>query len=212
MERQMTELVSQPTTVKGFNLKLAEADVVRYLKIAFKRRVMNTGKEVRNNQPLNEAVTKAAHWLVAPDRIGLKILGGPGTGKSTLVKAMQDVIIRYNLSQPFGGIGLNIQPALLIVDRCLRGDPEMSITGLIGKAALAIDDLGLEPVSIKYYGSELMPIRDIVHQRINNDAPTIIITNLNEGDIYKKYGERLRDRLKDMSTIILDGESNRYNG
>lgn len=211
MERRMTELTSQPATVKGFNLQLAEVDVVRYLRIAFKCRVKNTGKEVRNSQPLNEAFAKAAHWLVAPDRIGLKILGGPGTGKSTLVKAMQDVIIRYNLSQPLGGIGLNIQPALLIADRCLRGDPEMSITAMIGKAALAIDDLGLEPVTVKYYGSELMPIRDIVHQRINNDAPTIIITNLNQDDIHRKYGERLRDRLKDMTTIILDGESNRSN-
>ncbi len=207
----MTELVSQPVTVRGFNLKLPESDVARYLEIVFGRLVMETGKRVRNSQPLHDAFTKAAHWLVAPDRIGLKIMGGPGTGKSTLVKAMQGVINQYNMSQPFGAIGLVIQPALLIADRCLRGDCEMSITAMIKKPALAIDDLGLEPVTVKYYGSELMPVRDIVHQRINDNAPTIIVTNLNEADILKKYGERLRDRMKDMSTIILDGISNRNN-
>lgn len=207
----MTELVSQPITVRGFNLKLPESDVARYLEIVFGRLVMETGKRVRNSQPLHDAFTKAAHWLVAPDRIGLKIMGGPGTGKSTLVKAMQEVINQYNMSQPFGAIGLVIQPALLIADRCLRGDCEMSITAMIKKPALAIDDLGFEPVTVKYYGSELMPVRDIVHQRINDNAPTIIVTNLNEADILKKYGERLRDRMKDMTTIILDGISNRNN-
>ncbi len=207
----MTELVSQPVTVRGFNLKLPESDVARYLEIVFGRLVMETGKRVRNSQPLHDAFAKAAHWLVAPDRVGLKIMGGTGTGKSTLVKAMQEVINRYNMSRSFGAVGLIIQPALLIADRCLRGDPEMSITAMIKKPALAIDDMGLEPVTVKYYGSELMPVRDIVHQRINDNAPTIIVTNLNESDILKKYGERLRDRLKDMSTIILDGDSNRNN-
>lgn len=207
----MTELVSQPVTVRGFNLVLPESDVVRYLEISFARLVMETGKRVRSSQPLHDAFEKAAHWLVAPDRVGLKIMGGPGTGKSTLVKAMQEVINRYNMSRSFGAFGLVIQPALLIADRCLRGDPEMSITTMIKKPALAIDDMGLEPVTVKYYGSELMPVRDIVHQRINDNAPTIIVTNLNESDILKKYGPRLHDRMKDMSTIILDGDSNRTN-
>ncbi len=207
----MTALASQPVTVRGFNLKLSESDVARYLEIVFGHLVKETGKRIRNSQPLHVAFAKAAHWLVAPDRIGLKIIGRPGTGKSTLVRAMQVVINQYNMSQPCGAIGLIIQPALLIADRCLRSDSEMSITAMIKKPALAIDDLGLEPVAVKYYGSELMPVRDIVHQRINDNAPTIIVTNLNEADILKKYGERLRDRMKDMSTIILDGDSNRSN-
>lgn len=207
----MTELISRPAMVKGFNLNLPEDSVVKYLQMAFSIRVRETGKTIRNSPGLQDAFKKAAHWLVAPDRIGLKILGSPGTGKSTLVKAMQDVINQYIMSQSGCRFGLIIQPALLIVDRCLRGDPEMSITKMIERPALAIDDLGLEPLAVKYYGSELMPIRDIIHQRINNDAPTIIVTNLNEDDIQKKYGERFRDRLKDMTTIILNGDSNRSN-
>ncbi len=211
MQRRMTELASQPITVRGFNLKLPESDVARYLEVAFGRLTLETGKPARYSQPLRDAFAKAAHWLVAPDRIGLKIMGGPGTGKSTLVKAMQSVINQYNMSQPFGAIGLVIQPALLIADRCLRGDPEMSITAMIKKPALAIDDLGLEPVTVKYYGTELMPIHDIVHQRLNDNAPTVIVTNLDEAKILKMYGLRFHDRMKDMSTIILDGVSNRGN-
>lgn len=207
----MNELVSRPITVRGFNMKLPESDVVRYLEIAFGRLVMETGKRIRKSQSLYDAFLKAAHWLVAPDRVGLKIMGGPGTGKSTLVKAMQEVINQYNMSRSFGAFGLVIQPALLIVDRCLRGDPEMSITAMIKKPALAIDDLGLEPITVKYYGTELMPIHDIVHQRINDNAPTVIVTNLDESKILKTYGPRLHDRMKDMSTIILDGASNRNN-
>ena len=82
---------------------------------------------------------------------------------------------------------------------------------MIKKTALAIDDLGLEPITVKYYGTELMPIHDIVHQRINDNAPTVIVTNLDESKILKMYGLRLHDRMKDMSTIILDGISNRNN-
>ena len=76
---------------------------------------------------------------------------------------------------------------------------------------LAIDDVGVEPTEVKYYGSELRPIIDIILHRSNENKPTIIASNFGESDFLNKYGERVFDRLKDMTTILMNGESNRSN-
>lgn len=208
----MSAMRSQESTVPRFNLMISEQEVVRYLLSIFDMEVAKTGKRLQRTAALTNAIQAAAHWIVAPERVGLKIMGKPGTGKSTLVMSMKRLIEEYWVITNQRDVpGLLIKPALLIADSCLRGDTTMSITELVSRPALAIDDMGLEPTTIKYYGSELMPIRDIVHERINQNRITIVATNLNETEIRNKYGARLCDRLRDMTTIILDGESHRCN-
>ena len=87
-----------------------------------------------------------------------------------------------------------------------------SITALgNSRGVIAIDDIGKEEPSVKYYGSTIMPIADIIQLRANKDLPTICITNLNEQELLKAYGSRVVDRLKDFTTIMFTGTSHRNN-
>ena len=76
---------------------------------------------------------------------------------------------------------------------------------------MAIDDLGVEPTTVKHYGNEIMPLADILHRRADERKVTIVVTNLDKELILDRYRERVYDRMRDMTTIILDGQSNRGN-
>ncbi len=184
------------------------AEAIRYL---FSLQCAQTGKVADISPMVIKAIEKAAHWLVNPERVSLKILGTPGTGKTTLLYAIREFIWRYNQTQPFGRVGLPIHPALMIADSFLRGDTNFTLKNASSIPVLAIDDVGVEPTEVKYYGSEIRPLTDIILHRSNENKPTIIVSNFGEPDFLAKYGERVFDRLKDMTTILMTGESNRRN-
>ena len=184
------------------------AEAITYL---FSLQCAQTGKVADISPMVVKAIEKAAHWLVNPERVSLKILGTPGTGKTTLLYAIREFIWRYNQTQPFGRVGLPIHPALMIADSFLRGDTNFTLKNASSIPVLAIDDVGVEPTEVKYYGSEIRPLTDIILHRSNENKPTIIVSNFGEPDFLAKYGERVLDRLKDMTTILMTGESNRRN-
>lgn len=205
------ESVSQASIAKPFEIDLPEGEVAEAIGQLFLLKCAQTGKVGNISEMVRHAIEKAAHWLVAPERVSLKILGQPGTGKTTLLYAIREFIYRYNQTQPFGRPGVSIHPALMIADAFLRNDENFNLRRASAIPVLAIDDVGVEPTSVKYFGSDLRPISDIILQRSNENKPTIIVSNFGERDFLEKYGERVADRLKDMTTIIMNGESNRRN-
>lgn len=190
---------------------MPEAKVAEALAYLYMFKCAQTGKVADITPMVTKAIERAAHWLVNPERVSLKILGTPGTGKTTLLLAIREFIFRHNQTQPFGRPGLYIQPALMIADSFLRNDANFDLRRASLIPILAIDDVGVEPTEVKYYGSELRPITDIILHRSNENKPTIIVSNFGESDFLNKYGERVFDRLKDMTTILMNGESNRSN-
>lgn len=71
-------------------------------------------------------------------------------------------------------------------------------------------DLGAEE-DAKHYGNNRNVIEEIIFSRYENNTPFIythFTTNLNAKEIEARYGERFRDRVKEMcNTIILNGAS-----
>ena len=196
---------------KPFDIDMQESQVAEAITYLFSLSCAKTGKVANITPMVVKAIENAARWLVHPDRVSLKILGTPGTGKTTLLYAIREFIWRYNQTRPSKQIGLRIHPALMIVDSFQRNDANLDLNIAVSIPVLAIDDVGVEATEIKYYGSEIRPITDIILHRSNENKPTIIVSNFGESDFLAKYGERVFDRLKDMTTILMTGESNRRN-
>ena len=68
----------------------------------------------------------------------------------------------------------------MIVDAFQRKDANLDLNMAVSIPVLAIDDVGVEATEIKYYGSELRPVTDIILHRSNENKPTIIVSNFGE--------------------------------
>lgn len=170
--------------------------------------IVESGKTVRFTPEHYKAVDLAAWWLTTGQTWGLKIMGGVGTGKSTLMEAIRKFVNSYmRRVPPQQQVFINKCDASVIADS-FREDSE-DCQAWFRYRAVAIDDLGIEPTTVKYYGNEIMPLTDILHRRANERKITFVATNLDKVSIRAKYGERVYDRMRDMTTIILNGESNR---
>jgi DNA replication protein DnaC len=67
---------------------------------------------------------------------------------------------------------------------------------------VGIDDLGVEPVNVKNWGTDTSPVIDIIYHRYNEMKLTVLSTNLNMDMIQKTYGQRIYDRFCEMYDII----------
>lgn len=72
---------------------------------------------------------------------------------------------------------------------------------------LFIDDLGIEPRSVRHYGKnadgdyrneDILPLVELITYRYEHGLPVIITTNFASDVIGKLYGERIADRLREM--------------
>ena len=66
------------------------------------------------------------------------------------------------------------------------------------KRILFIDDLGTEPLAVRNYGNEIMPLTELLLHRYDKGLPTVITTNLGDQAIADTYGPRILDRLNEM--------------
>jgi len=140
---------------------------------------------------------------------GLLIYGPNGVGKSLLFdilkKVGKELITKKNCSD----LWFNAISSGSFVDQYMRsaGDREnvevFDIkTYYTGK--LYIDDLGFEKKA--FNKTELFG--EILFERNRDNAKTYATTNLKPSELTNKYGERIGDRLPEMSNIIeWNGES-----
>jgi len=70
-----------------------------------------------------------------------------------------------------------------------------------------IDDVGTENMSIKY-GEKRIAFAELVDEAEKKGKMLIITSNLSSDEIQSKYGERVLDRLKAITKVVLfEGES-----
>lgn len=132
---------------------------------------------------------------MTPQR-GLLILGDPGLGKTETLNA-----VRNNPLAP-----IRIVSILEITDHVKEtGSCDLRLDRIT-----VIDDIGNEPVPVKYYGTEINWFKDFIEMSYlkNVDFRNLIITtNLGANHIQELYGYRVRSRLREMFNVIsLNGE------
>lgn len=148
------------------------------------------GGRKAEHQDILEAVE---NWM-ASGKPGLLLMGNVGTGKTTIASALARAWADY-----------------LTIARVFRCDfvseqikeDESYVYEVSGNRGLVVlDDFGTES---KVYGEERIP--SIFYRRFEGGLPTVITTNLTSDQIREKYGERIADRLRTYSKIVMNYKS-----
>jgi hypothetical protein len=138
---------------------------------------------------------------------GLYIWGRCGTGKSTTMEALRQLVLTCFKD--------NWWRAYTCTDLAAVGSEAEFVTYLRFDGCAYYDDLGSEPAAIKIYGTELLPMLEIITKRYNlwQRGGTLTHFTSNYGPEYLKehYGKRISDRVAEMCTAYeLKGENLRF--
>ncbi len=122
---------------------------------------------------------------------GLMLRGPSGLGKTDLVKWVSD-----NELNPVNII------SMIRIAETVKNDGEFTIGST---RTLYLDDVGSEMAPVKHYGTEINWLKDFIELYYTTSKPfhkLMISTNLTGDDLEKKYGYRVRSRLREMFNVI----------
>ena len=155
-----------------------------------------TGRGMKmDREAMDSNCRRVARWLTnARAKPSLILSGRPGTGKTTLLKALSDTLEQFHVARKMY-VATDLQTAMIETPETFRD------TVLHGSWAdyLLLDDIGEEPVTVKDYGRDLPLFTKIVAERYERMLPIILTTNLSFSDISTTYGVRTFDRLHEVA-------------
>lgn len=154
------------------------------------------------NKSNRDAIEKAIKWVIRDKSVyatnkGLWISGDVGVGKTFIA----EVLVRM---LKYSGSSMFRTHALGLID-ILNGEEKERLFS----SPLFIDDLGAEEPIINYYGTKIRPIYEVLNRRyLDQRFNMIVTTNLSPSQIEERYGDRVRDRIKEMFNVIkITGQS-----
>ena len=196
-------LLRRPMKVR-FNMPMPEEDAYACLLAAMMAEVAYRHRIFCTNEDLEKQLHEMAHWLTSPSsHFGILLCGGCGNGKSTMLKAFQQLLNSLHFPKPDNGgtYGIQIVDAKYIAHLCKNNHE--AYRKLISVDMLGIDDLGTEPSEVMDYGNVYTPVIDLLTKRYEEQLFTIITTNLTPQQIREHYGDRIADRLNEMVKKIV---------
>lgn len=189
----------QQATQRIFRAKLSDQDCYNGLYICYHAQCAMKGARCNDDKETLEHIQKAAKWLVSGKKPGLLLYGGIGNGKTTLARAIIRLIgLISDLNDPYTK---TYQVSALEISRRALSD-EQYIKDLKQIPILMIDDVGIEPETIKCYGNEISPITDLLYARYDQQLFTLVTSNLNMEQIKERYGSRIYDRVNELFNKI----------
>ena len=204
-------LLQRKTTKPRFKFWLASSN--RYMSYGEAVHNLTTAVKVeienRHCTPqLQEYMTyiqQVAQFFTEPgSKFGLALMGTPGNGKTTMARAIGDVI--DSIADLAILNGCSASKAVMVTAKQLvryyRTKPDQW-ENLCFKPFLIIDDFGEEPVEVVDYGNVINPVIDLLSWRYDMQRLTIITTNLPNNDIRKLYGDRIADRFNEMMNVVI---------
>ena len=187
-----------------FKMPMSEVDAYACLLAAMMAEVEYRHRIFCSNEYLEKQLCEMAHWLTSPSsHFGILLCGGCGNGKSTMLKAFQQLLNSLHIPKPDDDstYGIQIVDAKYIAYLC-KNNYE-SYRKLISVNMLGIDDLGTEPSEVMDYGNIYTPVIDLLTKRYEEQLFTMITTNLTPQQIREHYGDRIADRLNEMVKKIV---------
>jgi DNA replication protein DnaC len=139
---------------------------------------------------------------------GIMLMGGLGVGKSHLMSFFfQNQVRCYRMAscRQIEGRWNSGEPELIEFYSRELGVAVNSNKFGHNQIGFCFDDLGVETVPSKRFGEEKNVMAEIIMARYENGVPygfTHITTNLTADKITALYGDRVRDRLKEMCNLI----------
>lgn len=196
-------LQRRPMTMR-FKLPMSNEQAYAYLLAAIKAEVEYRHRVFCSNEDVEKQLHDMASWLTSPSSsFGILLCGGCGNGKSTMLKAFQQLLNYLHINKPYndGTYGIQIVDAKYIAYLCKNNYD--SYRKLISVDMLGIDDLGTEPSEVMDYGNVYTPVIDLLTKRYEEQLFTIITTNLTPPQIREHYDDRIADRLNEMVEKIV---------
>ena len=144
------------------------------------------------------ALQRAVEWMTKPGgKQWLFLTGNCGTGKTTLLKAIRNTLLEYNVEN------LSLR-ASDFPNWFINNEEQTRLSLLHGDwcRVLLLDDIGVEQTEIKDYGNVIQPFIKIVEERYSRMLPMVVSTNLSGKEMTDRYGARTIDRIKEMSEYI----------
>ncbi len=142
------------------------------------------------DQDTKEALKVVLKWLYTPEIPGLLLYGAPGTGKTSMLHAVQDVFRADRSSFDV----VDVTPKFLV--DCKLETPGR-FTDCMMAPVLLIDDLCRESRKCLRFGMDLTPIQDVLEYRYNRQLITMITSNFDEYDMKEIYDAYIWDRIEE---------------
>lgn len=190
-------LMRRRATRPRFRLPIPEDEAAAKLREAYAVEVVSRGGRYIDDEDTRSHIATAAKWLTGPYKPGLMLYGTVGNGKSTLARACELLVAvqchSYNVDE---AKRFSRTSAFDLADIAKN---DTALFERLKKAELlSIDDVGVEPATIKVYGTVVSPFTDIMYYRYDRQLLTLVSSNLSLQDICDKYGERIGDRFHEM--------------
>ena len=200
---QQNPMQAKPCERKKVNAEL----VYHYMIDMVCEEVTERHRELVLNQNNKYVIGQVSLWYANDERFngdpnkGLMIRGSVGTGKTIIVKALQQTML-YGEK-----IHAELIHATKLQDLYMSQNYD-EIDRIKALKYVIIDDVGVEMVEAKSWGNTKEPFNDLFDYRYRENKITIITTNLKPSEIERDYGQRIRDRFREsFNDILLDGES-----
>ena len=197
-------LIQHRPMKERFKMPMSAEEAYTYLLAAVMAEVEYRHRTFCSDEYLEKQLHEMAHWLTSPSsHFGILLCGGCGNGKSTMLKAFQQLLNALHIPKPYndGTYGIQIVDAKYIAHLC-KNNYE-AYRKLISVDMLGIDDLGTEPSEVLDYGNVYTPVIDLLTKRYEEQLFTVITTNLTPQQIREHYGDRIADRLNEMVKKIV---------
>jgi DNA replication protein DnaC len=127
---------------------------------------------------------------------GFFITGESGVGKTETLKALKN--------NPVRSMAII---SMIDVTNLIKSTGDCNIPE---NKLVVLDDVGVEPIPIKHYGTDVRWFADFIESRYiaqQNFSNLVITTNLGGDDIQNCYGYRIRSRVREMFNVIsVEGE------
>lgn len=229
----MEDMSKEKPIRRRFCFPIDKETATRLLNDAYRVEVESRLYPYSITQDIKAQLSAVAEWLTNPARKpSILLYGRTGTGKTTMARSIKTMAKRLKDSYSIAGINrLQNEMGTSFPTEVYRQFerleyfvivPDFTTALDIAKMAkenreefdrlcrskfLIVDDIGTEPKRVNSYGTEYLPIAELIQRRYDSSLPTIITTNLGDAEIegtpqFPGYGQRTMDRLNEMCEKI----------
>lgn len=190
---------------RGLALPMENREAKNALYGYYKREVERRKNEFVMTDELKQQISEVGNFLTTETRYyGLFLPGSIGNGKTTMLKAIRDLLIYLVESDRIRYCEGDKYPRFVTArDMANIAKDADEFRSLKTTKYLILDDLCEEPAEVLSFGNYIYPFVELLEYRYEQMLPTFISSNFGAVDIEEKYhSARISDRMKEMFKII----------